>query len=145
MPLSAGVTGPAGLSLTLHHVALVVADLDLAVDQYQGLGFISPDRFEVPEQQVRVVTFRAGSGYVELIQPTDPDGPIARFLAKRGQGMHHVAYQVPDIERALAAVAAAGARLIDEAPRRGVHDWRIAFIHPDSCAGVLTELVEVPS
>lgn len=135
----------AGPDLRLHHVAVVVADVDVAVAHYQGLGFVAPERFEVPEQHVRVVTFRAGPGYVELIQPTDPEGPIARFLAKRGQGMHHVAYQVPDIERALAAAAAAGARLIDEAPRRGVHDWRIAFIHPDSCAGVLTELVEVPS
>lgn len=144
MPLLPDTAGPQ-LQLGLHHVAVVVADLDVAVAQYQALGFVAPERFEVPEQHVRVVTFRAGPGYVELIQTTDPEGPIARFLAKRGQGMHHVAYQVPDIERALAAAAAAGARLIDEAPRRGVHDWRIAFIHPDSCAGVLTELVEVPS
>jgi methylmalonyl-CoA/ethylmalonyl-CoA epimerase len=94
---------------------------------------------------VVVSTFKAGPGYVELIQPTDPEGPIARYLAKRGPGMHHVAYQVPDIEQALATLAQAGVRLIDEAARRGAHDWRIAFVHPESCAGVLTELVEVPS
>lgn len=136
---------PEGMDLRLHHVAIVVEDLDQALAQYQGLGFGAPDTFEVPEQQVLVSTFRAGPGYVELIQPTDPDGPIARYLAKRGPGMHHVAYQVPDIERAMATLARAGVRLIDETPRRGAHDWRIAFVHPESCAGVLTELVEVPS
>lgn len=140
-----GVAWPEGLDLRLHHVAVVVADLDLALERYRTLGLPAPELFEVPEQQVRVVTFRAGPGYVELIQPTDPEGPIARFLGKRGEGMHHVAYQVPDIERTLGTLAAAGVRLIDEAPRRGVHDWRIAFVHPESCAGVLTELVEVPS
>lgn len=136
---------PAGLDLRLHHVAVVVADLDQAVTRYRALGFALPERFEVPEQQVKVVTFRAGPGYVELIQPTDPGGPIARFLGKRGEGMHHVAYQVPDIEEALRTLAAAGVRVIDETPRRGVHGWRIAFVHPESCAGVLTELVEVPT
>jgi methylmalonyl-CoA/ethylmalonyl-CoA epimerase len=146
MSVSADGSWPEGIDLRLHHVAVVVADLDQALDRYRALGFPDAERFEMPEQQVRVVTFSAGpSGYVELIQPTDPEGPIARFLGKRGEGMHHVAYQVPDIEQALAAMAAAGVRLIDEAPRRGVHDWRIAFVHPDSCAGVLTELVEVPS
>lgn len=145
MTLPADDSWPAGLDLRLHHIAVVVADLDQAVTRYRGLGFPAPDRFAVPEQNVRMVTFRAGPGYVELIQPTDPEGAIARFLAKRGEGMHHIAYQVPDIESALAALAAAGARLIDDVPRRGAHDWRIAFIHPESCAGVLTELVEVPS
>lgn len=136
---------PEGMDLRLHHVAIVVEDLDQALAQYQGLGFIAPDRFEVPEQHVVVSTFKAGPGYVELIQPTDPEGPIARYLAKRGPGMHHVAYQVPDIEQALATLAASGVRLIDETPRTGAHDWRIAFVHPESCSGVLTELVEVPS
>jgi methylmalonyl-CoA/ethylmalonyl-CoA epimerase len=131
--------------LRLHHIAVVVEDLDTALTRYQGLGFTAPECFEVPEQQVRVATFRAGPGYVELIQPTDLEGPIARFMRKRGEGMHHVAYQVPDIEQALVALAAAGVRLIDVQPRRGAHDWRIAFVHPEACAGVLTELVEVPS
>ena len=136
---------PAELELRLHHIAVVVADLDRALAQYLDLGFSPPERFDVPEQQVRVVVFAAGPGYVELIQPTDEAGPIARYLRKWGEGMHHVAYQVTDLERALALLSAAGARLIDERGRRGVHDWRIAFIHPESCAGVLTELVEVPS
>jgi methylmalonyl-CoA/ethylmalonyl-CoA epimerase len=123
-------------------VALVVADLDAAVERYRALGFTGGERFVIPEQAVDVATFAAGPGWIELIHPTDPDGPIARFLAKRGEGFHHVAYAVPDIERALAALASAGLRLIDTAPRVGAHGWRIAFIHPESCGGVLTELVE---
>jgi methylmalonyl-CoA/ethylmalonyl-CoA epimerase len=126
----------------LHHVALVVADLDAAVERYRALGFTGGERVVIPEQAVDVATFAAGPGWIELIHPTDPDGPIARFLAKRGEGFHHVAYAVPDIERALAALASAGLRLIDTAPRVGAHGWRIAFIHPESCGGVLTELVE---
>ncbi len=130
--------------LALHHVAHVVADLDAAVARYEALGFGPTERFVVPEQAVEVATFAAGPGWVEIIRPTDPDGPIARFLAKRGEGMHHVAYRVDDIAGALAALDAAGVRLIDRSPRAGVHGWRIAFVHPEACAGVLTELVEVP-
>ena len=96
----------------------------------------------MPEQGVEVVTFRAGAGWVELISPTDPEGAIGRFLAKRGEGLHHVAYRVPDLAGTLARLEAAGVRLIDRAPRAGVHGWRIAFVHPESGAGVLTELVE---
>ena len=127
----------------LHHTGIVVADLDAAVTRYEKLGFGPGERFEVPEQGVIAVVFGAGTGYVELIQPTDPDGPIARFLAKRGEGLHHVAYRVPDLQAALDRLAADGVRLIDTTPRRGLHGWRIAFLHPESCAGVLTELVEV--
>lgn len=126
----------------LHHVAFVVSDLDTAADRYAGLGFVAGERFSLPEQTVEVVTFRTGSGWLELIAPTDPEGPIARFLAKRGEGMHHVAYAVADLEAELARLAAAGVRLIDTTPRIGAHGWRIAFIHPESCAGVLTELVQ---
>jgi methylmalonyl-CoA/ethylmalonyl-CoA epimerase len=126
----------------LHHVAFVVNDLEAAAARYRQLGFGHGERFSLPEQAVEVVTFRAGSGWIELIAPTDPDGPIARFLAKRGEGMHHVAYAVADLEAELARLAAAGVRLIDAAPRTGAHGWRIAFVHPESCAGVLTELVQ---
>ena len=130
--------------LELHHVGVVVGDLEAAVAQYEALGFGAGERFEVPEQQIVAVLFRAGPGYLELIQPTDPDGPIARFHAKRGDTVHHVAYRVADLAATLDRLAAAGVRLIDPAPRRGLHGWRIAFVHPDACAGVLTELVEVP-
>jgi methylmalonyl-CoA/ethylmalonyl-CoA epimerase len=126
----------------LHHVAVVVFDLDAAIARYRALGFGGAERFVLPEQAVEVATLRAGSGWVELIRPTDREGPIARFLAKRGEGMHHVAYAVDDLEGTLAELTTAGARLIDGVPRIGAHGWRIAFIHPESCAGVLTELVQ---
>jgi methylmalonyl-CoA/ethylmalonyl-CoA epimerase len=93
---------------------------------------------------VLVETFALATGCVELIQPTDPDGPIARYLDKRGEGLHHVAYRVDDLAGTLRDLAARGVRLIDAAPRRGAHGWQVAFIHPESCAGVLTELVEEP-
>lgn len=126
----------------LHHVAVVVADLEEAMARYASLGFAGGERFTLPEQAVEVVTCQAGDGWIELICPTDPDGTIARFLAKRGEGMHHVAYAVADLDAELARLAAAGVRLIDTTPRIGAHGWRIAFIHPESCGGVLTELVQ---
>lgn len=126
----------------LHHVGIVVEDINMAAQQYRLLGFPPGHREEMPEQAVIAVTFRSGAGYVELIQPTDMAGPIARFLDKRGEGMHHVAYRVADLEGTLDRLAAAGVRLIDTQPRIGMHGWRIAFIHPESCCGVLTELVD---
>ena len=127
---------------TLHHVAVVVADLDEALARYRTLGFSGGERFVLSEQAVEVATLRSGTGWIELIRPTDPDGPIARYLAKRGEGVHHVAYAVPDLIATLSELTAAGIRLIDAAPRTGAHGWRIAFVHPESCGGVLTELVQ---
>jgi len=132
------VTGP----LRLHHVGIMVEDLDAAIAQYEVLGFSEGERHEIPEQSIVAVTFHSGHGWVELIQPTDPEGPIARFMAKRGEGVHHVAYAVDDIAAALEQLREAGVRMIDEQPRSGAHGWRIAFIHPESCRGVLTELVQ---
>ena len=129
-------------SLHLHHVGIVVADLDEAIAHYDALGFRDGERHEIPEQHIVAVTFRAGPGWVELIQPTDLEGPIARYMAKRGEGTHHVAYAVDDIAAALTKLREAGVRLIDETPRSGAHGWKIAFIHPESCNGVLTELVQ---
>jgi len=126
----------------LHHVAVVVADLDEALARYRMLGFSGRERFVLAEQAVEVATLRSGTSWIELIRPTDPDGPIARYLAKRGEGVHHVAYAVPDLPAALNELEAAGIRLIDATPRVGAHGWRIAFVHPESCAGVLTELVQ---
>ena len=126
----------------LHHVAVVVADLDEALARYRMLGFAGGERLVLAEQAVEVATLRSGTGWIELIRPTDPDGPIARYLAKRGEGVHHVAYAVPDLRASLNELAAAGIRLIDATPRIGAHGWRIAFVHPESCAGVLTELVQ---
>lgn len=129
--------------LRLHHVGYVVSDIDAAAASYRALGFTEGERHEIPEQKIVAMTFRAGHGWMELIQPTDPEGPIAAFMAKRGEGVHHVAYEVDDIAAKLAELKAAGVQLIDEVPRSGAHGWRIAFIHPKACHGVLTELVQV--
>ena len=126
----------------LHHVGIVVTDIDAAVERYAALGFACGERFEIAEQGVIAVTYQAGPCFVELIQPTNADGAIAKFMAKRGEGMHHVAYRVHDLEGTLGRLAKAGVRVIDEKPRTGAHGWRIAFVHPESCSGVLTELVD---
>ena len=135
------MTNPvAGLSL--HHVGIVVSDFEASVAQYRVLGFDEPDIIEVKQQNIIAAVFKVGVGYVELISPTDKESGTARYLAKRGEGTHHVAYSVADIDSKLIELREAGFRLIDEAARPGAHDWRIAFIHPESCNGVLTELVE---
>ena len=128
----------------LHHVGIVVADLDTAIANYQALGFGEADRFDIPAQGVRAAFFALARGSIELIQPTDPEGAIGRFMAKRGEGFHHVAYQVDNLATTLDKLAAAGTELIDFAPRVGGHGLWIAFIHPRACNGVLTELVQEP-
>lgn len=129
--------------LRLHHVGYVVSDLAAAAERYAALGFGEGERHEIPEQKIVAMTFRSGEGWLELIQPTDLEGPIARYMAKRGEGTHHVAFEVDDIIAELDRLRSAGVRLIDETPRTGAHGWTIAFIHPESCNGVLTELVQV--
>jgi methylmalonyl-CoA/ethylmalonyl-CoA epimerase len=126
----------------LHHVAFVVADLDVALASQQRIGFHNSERFTLDEQGVEVATLQAGASWIELIRPLDPEGAIARFLAKRGEGFHHVAYTVSDLEVALQSLRDAGVRLIDESPRTGAHGWRIAFVHPEASGGVLLELVQ---
>jgi methylmalonyl-CoA/ethylmalonyl-CoA epimerase len=126
----------------LHHVGLVVSDLDAAIANYVALGFGDADRFDVPEQGIRAAFFLLAQGAVELIQPTDPEGAIGRFMAKRGEGFHHAAYAVDDLAASLDRLANAGIELIDGAPRIGGHGLLIAFIHPRACNGVLTELVQ---
>ena len=128
--------------LELHHVGIVVSDLDAALAAYERLGITGSERWLMPQQQIEAVTFASGSGWVELITPTDPESPIARFLAKRGDTLHHVAYRTNNLDGELERLKAAGVRLIDETPRTGTHGWRIAFLHPESCNGVLTELVD---
>lgn len=126
----------------VHHTGIVVADLDAASAQYEALGFTNAHRFAVESQGIEAITFPCGDGFVELIAPTDPEGAIARFMDKRGAGVHHVAYRVDDIEEVLADLASRGVRLIDETPRSGAHGWQVAFIHPEAACGVLTELVQ---
>jgi methylmalonyl-CoA epimerase len=99
-------------------------------------------RETVTAQGVEAVLLDVGENHVELLAPTGPDTPVGKFLAKKGPGMHHVAYQVEDIESALATLKEAGLRLIDETPRTGIRDSRVAFLHPATAGGVLTEIVQ---
>jgi methylmalonyl-CoA/ethylmalonyl-CoA epimerase len=127
----------------LDHVAIVVRDLEAAVRLYRDmLGLELAHIEEVPEQQVTTAIFGHGMGRVELICPTSKDSGVARYLEKRGEGLHHICVEVEDIEAALAALRAAGAPLIDEAPKPGAGGARVAFVHPKGTHGVLTELRE---
>jgi methylmalonyl-CoA/ethylmalonyl-CoA epimerase len=128
--------------LRLHHVGIIVRDLSGAIERYRALGFPEPEILDLTDQGVRVAVFPTQSGYVELLVPTVEESGTSRFLEQRGEGTHHVAYAVPDLESALRTLEEAGFELIDRRPRAGIHGSRIAFIHPRSCAGVLTELVE---
>jgi methylmalonyl-CoA/ethylmalonyl-CoA epimerase len=130
---------------SLHHVGIIVHDMDAAVERYRQLGFGEPERSTIEEQQVTIATFTAGSGYVELVSPIVEEGGLVRYLESRGESVHHVAYRVDDIRRELRRLADEGVELIDEEPRLGVHNWQVAFIHPKSCHGVLTELVQEPA
>ena len=126
----------------IHHVGLAVADLDAAIETYSALfGGVVEHREEVPDQGVEAASVLVGSGRVELVTPTADDTPVGRFLARRGPGMHHVAYEVDDVLVALRELEAEGAQLIDERPHRGLFGLEVAFVHPDAVHGVLTEVV----
>jgi methylmalonyl-CoA/ethylmalonyl-CoA epimerase len=126
----------------IHHLGVAVADLDEAVATYERLfGARLEHRETVPEQGVEAASLRVGEGRVELLAALGEDTPVGRFLASRGPGMHHVAYEVDDVRAALADLAAAGAELIDAAPRRGLFGLEVAFVHPDAVHGVLSEVV----
>ncbi len=127
----------------LHHVAYVVADIDEALPSFtERYGMTVSVREMMPAQGVEAVMMSAGPAGVELIRPTDPDGAIARFLASRGPGLHHVAYAVDDIQAALTGLAHEGVELIDAEPRVGLGGHLVAFVHPRSGMGALTELVQ---
>jgi methylmalonyl-CoA/ethylmalonyl-CoA epimerase len=129
----------------IDHIGVAVDDLDAAMALYGG-PFGLPDVLHetVPEQGVEVVLLDVGDGHVELLAPLGPDTPVGRFLDGRGPGLHHVAYAVPDIDAALQDARAAGLRLLDERPRSGIRGSRVAFLHPSSTGGVLTEIVQPP-
>lgn len=134
-----------GLVADLDHVAIAVPSIAEARKVYVDALGLRPGGVEhVPDQQVNVLMCWAGTQRIELLEPAAPDSPISKFLEKRGGGLHHVAYRVDDVAAALARLRAAGLRLIDEEPRPGAHGTRVAFVHPRSTGGVLTELVEVP-
>jgi methylmalonyl-CoA/ethylmalonyl-CoA epimerase len=123
------------------HVGIAVPDLDAALAFYRDVLGLAP---HPPEQAdgATIVSLPFGESDVELLVPLAPDGPIARFLARRGPGIHHICYRVPDLDAALAACRRAGYRLIDDAPRIGAGGRRIAFVHPKATAGILLELTE---
>lgn len=132
------------LLVNLDHVAIAVNDLDRTLDRYRVLYRVEPlHREVVTEQGVEEAMIPIGGSFVQLLQPTSPETPVGRFLAKRGEGLHHVAYAVPDIVAALAHLRSEGANLIDDEPRIGGRGARIAFIHPRTAGGTLTELVEL--
>jgi methylmalonyl-CoA/ethylmalonyl-CoA epimerase len=127
----------------VNHIGIAVESIDRHRRFYEScLGAMFEASEEVPSQKVRVAFFKLGDVRLELLEPTDPSSPIAAFLAKRGEGLHHVAFTVSDINLRLAELKSAGIRLIDEQPRPGAHGTRIAFVHPKSAAGVLTEMCE---
>jgi methylmalonyl-CoA/ethylmalonyl-CoA epimerase len=129
----------------IDHIGVAVDDLDEAIALYgERLGMPLEHRETVEDQGVEAVLLGIGESHVELLRPLGPDTAVGRFLATSGPGLHHVAYGTDDIESTLEAVRGAGLRLIDERPRIGIRGSRVAFLHPKSTGGVLTELVEAP-
>jgi methylmalonyl-CoA/ethylmalonyl-CoA epimerase len=129
----------------LHHIAIVVPSIAEARKLYEGvLGLSAGEPEYVADQEVNVLVTYAGAQRIELVEPAAPDSPVTRFLEKTGGGLHHVAYRVDDVAAAIAALKSAGVRMIDESPRPGAHNTRIAFVHPKATGGVLSELVEEP-
>jgi methylmalonyl-CoA/ethylmalonyl-CoA epimerase len=127
----------------IDHIGVAVEDLDEAIALYsERFGMPVQHRETVEEQGVEAVLLGVGESHVELLRPLDADTAVGKFLARNGPGLHHVAYGTDDIESALEQVRAAGLRLIDERPRTGIRESRVAFLHPKSTGGVLTELVE---
>lgn len=133
------------MSMRLDHIGIVVKDLEAAITSYEAALGVSCQREILPERHLEIAFFPAGESRIELITPTSPLSAVTRFLEKHGEGMHHVAYQVEDIHAALAQAQQAGLRLIDGEPRPGAHGTLVAFVHPASMHGVLTEFVQVIS
>lgn len=127
----------------IDHVGVAVEDLESALPFYRDvLGMVLVHRETVEDQGVHAALLDVGDGHVELIAPIGPETGVARFLARRGAGLHHVAYRVGDIQATLDELAGTGVRLIDEQPRAGIRGSRVAFVHPASTGGVLTEIVQ---
>lgn len=127
----------------INHIGIAVKNLENAIPFYRDqLGMQFEGTEEVAEQRVRVAFLKIGESRIELLEPTTTDSPVAKFLEKNGEGIHHLAYEVEDIEQVLADFREKGVRLIDEQPRVGAHNSRIAFLHPKSSGGVLTEVCQ---
>ncbi len=127
----------------IDHIGIAVKSLDETIPFYRdNLGMAFAGIEEVAEQKVRVAMLQVGESKIELLEPTCEESPVAKFIEKNGVGIHHIAYEVADIEAEIAKLLAGGVRMIDEKPRNGAHGTRIAFIHPKSSNGVLTELCQ---
>ena len=127
----------------INHIGIAVKSLEESISFYRDqLSMPFAGIEEVAEQKVRVAMLQVGESKIELLEPTSEDSPVAKFIEKNGPGIHHLAYEVDDIEAAIAKLMADGARMIDEKPRKGAHGTRIAFVHPKSSNGVLTELCQ---
>jgi methylmalonyl-CoA/ethylmalonyl-CoA epimerase len=133
---------PESDSPRLAHVGIAVASIDDALKFYRDVLDLPPHSAPEIKDGARIVGLRFGETDVELLEPVTPDGPIAKFLDRRGPGIHHVCYRVSNLDAALARAAAAGFRLVDQEPRLGAGGHRIAFLHPKSTAGILIELTE---
>lgn len=130
----------------IDHVGVAVPSIDSALALYRdALGMPLVHRERVTEQGVDAALLDVGDGHIELLEPLDPDTAVGKYLSRRGPGLHHVAYRVVSVEETLEACAAAGLRLIDETPRVGIRGSRVAFLHPSSTGGVLTEIVQPAS
>lgn len=127
----------------VNHIGVAVKSLEASLPFYRDvLGMIFEGIEAVADQKVRVAFLAVGESRIELLEPTAEDSPVARFLEKQGEGIHHIAYQVDDLAATLSKLKADGVRLVDETPRRGAHGTMIAFLHPKASGGVLTELCE---
>jgi methylmalonyl-CoA/ethylmalonyl-CoA epimerase len=131
------------LSKKINHIGIAVKSIDTAASLYRDvLGMTYEGSEEVTDQKVRVAFFAVGESRIELLEPTSADSPVAKFLEKNGEGIHHIAYEVEDIAAALDRLRQENVRLVDEIPRCGAHGTRIAFLHPKATGGVLTELCQ---
>ena len=127
---------------SVHHIGIAVESLDEAIARYEQLfGASLEHRESVEDQGVEAASLLVGTSRIELLAPLGPDTPVGRFLAKRGPGLHHVAFEVSDLPAELARLRSAGTQLIDEQPRRGLFGLQVAFVHPDATGGVLAEFV----
>lgn len=129
----------------VHHIGIAVHNLDTAAERYRtAFGITGWERLSLPERHMEIAVCRVGDTLLEFITPTSDEAAFAKFLRERGEGIHHIAYEVANVDDALQTLEGNGVRLIDSQARPGMHDTCVAFIHPKSMLGVLTELVEVP-
>jgi methylmalonyl-CoA/ethylmalonyl-CoA epimerase len=141
--MTTAAAGPVGLLTEIDHVAIAVNDLAAAVKYYEDVYGATVDHREIVESDgVEEVLLKVADSYIQLLTPTRPDSPVAKYLEKRGEGLHHIGYRVADCAVALEAVKAAGGKVIDQAPRPGSRGTTVAFIHPKTTFGTLVELVQ---